>query len=273
LMRSEGRPPTLLAGSLATGAQASHSTLSAFRPTGLLEWVVVFNMGGRAYFRYGPEIYYGQRCDVMLMKPYTPQDYGLDEQTGYWKNAWAHFNPRPHWLAWLNWPELAPGLMHIRFDHTDFLRLEQVLIDLDLSHYGTSLVAAELAMNALERALLLCTDALPKEGALNRDVRIERTLTYILRHLSEKLSVSSLADVAQLSRSHFTSKFRESTGQTPQAFIELQRLARAQDLLRFSNQSTQEIAMQLGFQSQFYFSRRFKARFGKSPSQYRHGTG
>jgi AraC-like DNA-binding protein len=36
-----------------------------------------------------------------------------------WELVWAHFQPRPEWFAWLNWPVVADGLMRLRIDGSD----------------------------------------------------------------------------------------------------------------------------------------------------------
>jgi transcriptional regulator GlxA family with amidase domain len=47
------------------------------------------------------------------------------------------------------------------------------------------------------------------------------------------------------------------------------RIKKAGDMLLMSQKPVKEIAYELGFQSTFYFSRLFKNKTGKNPSEYR----
>ena len=72
-----------------------------------------------------------------------------------------------------------------------------------------------------------------------------------------------------LSTSRLAHLFREQSGQTPQQYLEGLRMQRATELLRRTGFSIKQIADAVGFESQFYFSQRFKARTHQSPSSFR----
>jgi len=67
------------------------------------------------------------------------------------------------------------------------------------------------------------------------------------------------------------SRLREITplDMPPQQFIEQQRIRRATELLEHSGYSIAEISSRVGFDSPFYFSRRFKKATGQSPRAFR----
>jgi AraC family transcriptional regulator of arabinose operon len=52
-------------------------------------------------------------------------------------------------------------------------------------------------------------------------------------------------------------------------YVEARRIERATQLLRVTSLSVKQIAEQVGFESPFYFSLRFKKATGISPSAYR----
>ncbi len=56
---------------------------------------------------------------------------------------------------------------------------------------------------------------------------------------------------------------------TPQQFLEQQRLARAQTLLARTSHSIGAIAAEVGFESPFYFTLRFKRHTGLAPTDWR----
>lgn len=98
------------------------------------------------------------------------------------------------------------------------------------------------------------------------DKAIEQMSLYYHRHWR----VEDLARVAGMSISHFYRCFRQQTGLTPIAWLRRERLSQAQRRLVESNDAVKEVAEQVGYSDQFYFSRDFKRFVGVSPSQYRH---
>lgn len=92
---------------------------------------------------------------------------------------------------------------------------------------------------------------------------------YIRAHLSEDLSLESLAAQANLSPVYFHKLFSAHLGMTPAAFVLSCRIAGAKAMLKTSELSIAEIATRCGFSSQSYFNFRFKEVTGETPLQYR----
>jgi len=85
----------------------------------------------------------------------------------------------------------------------------------------------------------------------------------------EALTVDDLAEVAHLSRAHFSREFRKAFGETPYAYLLTRRLERAASLLRSTDYSVADICMQVGLTSVGSFTSSFTGRFGKTPTEYR----
>jgi AraC family transcriptional regulator of arabinose operon len=92
---------------------------------------------------------------------------------------------------------------------------------------------------------------------------------YIRENPGELFSIEHLAERAHYSADHFARLFRQIVGQTPKEFCIRTRLQRAQSLLAESSLSVEQIAAALGYADVFFFSRQFKQRTGKSPTQWR----
>ena len=64
--------------------------------------------------------------------------------------------------------------------------------------------------------------------------------------------------------------FRESLGTTPNAYIIQYKMDKAREILAsFPNMTVKEVAQELGFEDQGYFSRVFTRVVGESPTSYR----
>ena len=129
------------------------------------------------------------------------------------------------------------------------------------------------AMNALEAVLLECDRQNPLAATSRYDDRIRRTMDYLERNIARKITLADIADAVGLSPSRLAHLFREQTGQTPQQYLEGIRMQRASELLRRTRFSIKQIADAVGYDSQFYFSQRFKVRTKHSPSTFREAAG
>ncbi len=99
---------------------------------------------------------------------------------------------------------------------------------------------------------------------------LERVTAVIEKHLSEEdFSVELLAAEIGMSRSQLHRKLKALTNKGPNELIRSFRLQRAAELIRQDAASLAEIAYQVGFGSQAYFTRSFGEEFGLSPSEYR----
>ena len=85
----------------------------------------------------------------------------------------------------------------------------------------------------------------------------------------ENFKVSELATSLNMSTSQFNRKLHGLAGQSPVQFIISVRLQRASSLLKTSDKTISEIAYEVGYSDQAYFSRVFKKEFGISPSEFK----
>jgi len=87
--------------------------------------------------------------------------------------------------------------------------------------------------------------------------------------LHGQLGLEELARRVNLSKYHFSSRYKTLTGQSPiQHFLHL-KMEHACYLLDTSGSSIKDISRNLGYEDSYYFSRLFKKIIGVSPRQYR----
>ena len=92
---------------------------------------------------------------------------------------------------------------------------------------------------------------------------------HIREHHAERLSVAQAARVAGMRPSQLRKTFKRVAGMSLVRYLNHVRLTRALQLLRESELSIAEIAMETGFADQSYFDRRFRREHGETPSAFR----
>ncbi len=98
---------------------------------------------------------------------------------------------------------------------------------------------------------------------------IEELKKYIEEHISEELSLKSLADVVELSPAYLSTYFKQETGIGLKQYIQTARLKMAARLLKTTNMKIYLIAERCGFANVRYFSQYFTQRYGLTPQKYR----
>ena len=241
----------------------------AYREHGTDDWPIVYTVSGRGRFGYRTGEYICRPGDLVMLRPGTFHDYGVEPELERWELLWAHFLPRAHWYPWLNWPEFAPGAMCVTINDPAVRR--RVLERMKAMHRlasGPQRARGDFALNALEEVLLLADTQNPLRRS-RLDQRMQAVVDFICHNLSKKINLEMLAEVSGLSVSRMAHVFRDQVGLTPQRFLEQQRLDRAMQLLAYTPHPIKTIAYELGFDNPFYFTLRFKRHTGVSPREFR----
>jgi AraC family transcriptional regulator len=97
----------------------------------------------------------------------------------------------------------------------------------------------------------------------------KRVEQYVAEHVSERILLSSMAELVQLSPYHFAHAFKHSFGVPPHRYHMMRRVEEAKTLLAKPGVSITEIGMRLGFSETSAFTAGFHKLTGMSPTQYR----
>ena len=100
---------------------------------------------------------------------------------------------------------------------------------------------------------------------------IRHTCEYILKNVNEKFNVSLLAERLFISKSYLSELFKQKIGFTLLEYITMVKMERAKVLLKNKSLKAYEIAYQLGYKENEYFSKVFKKYTAMSLSEYRQG--
>ncbi len=102
---------------------------------------------------------------------------------------------------------------------------------------------------------------------------LQQVTEYIQKSFHEKIGVADLAHAGKISKRECYRLFKRLMGISPSLYVTKYRLQRAQVMLRETEKSVTEIAMECGFGSSSYFAKVFRSANGMAPREYRRTVG
>lgn len=99
--------------------------------------------------------------------------------------------------------------------------------------------------------------------------KVAEIIDYINAHYGEKFSLDDISESCNISISHLTRLFKNSTGYSIVEYTNNLRIKKAAELIKNTSLSISEIAQKVGFSNFSYFGKMFLECFGVSPLKYR----
>ena len=135
-------------------------------------------------------------------------------------------------------------------------------------------------LTSLEQGKTLLTEMIRKYCLLVKNhslkaysLLIQKVITRIDTDLTLDHSLKTYAELLNVHPSYLSSLFRKETGVTLTEYVNQKRVEHGVFLLNTTNMQIQTIAQQCGFSDINYFTRIFKKRIGKTPSEYKNSLG
>lgn len=120
---------------------------------------------------------------------------------------------------------------------------------------------------------LMCVEYAKRMKALRNDkifsLPVTKCINYIYANLHKRITVTMLAEEVGLNPNYLSRLFVKETGSSINEYIRTRKLETARKMLIFSDYSPAEIAGNLAFPSQSYFTEVFRKHTGMSPAKYR----
>ena len=157
-------------------------------------------------------------------------------------------------------PQLAAG--------QDLRRIYNSIITCtELHARGTHTGRRMLECEFLKILLTLADITEARHQANTLPATLDRIIVYIKKNLTQPIGLDDICKNCQISASYAGRLFKKHLHTTVTEYINNEKLYYACELMRDTGMNLTEIADYLGYCDVFYFSKRFKRKFGKSPSQ------
>jgi AraC-like DNA-binding protein len=131
----------------------------------------------------------------------------------------------------------------------------------------------EMLRSILDLILFTCASRYPvNENTLNKgrgQILVKQFFHLIEENHQKNISLSDYARMIGITSNHLTQTVKLLTGKTSSQIIKAKQLMEIKRLLVHTNMNVSEIATQLNFEDQSYFTKFFKRETGITPIQYR----
>ena len=223
---------------------------------------------GRGVLDYNGKEYAVETGDCVFISCKNPYSHRTSEDL--WALDWIHFygdNILPIYLKYVErggQPVFHPDSLSEASDI--FARLSRVAHSADYIR--------DIRINECLSGLLtfLMSFSWQPEKAAVRDEAGSRILAlkdYLDTHYQEKITLDMLADTFLVNKYSLSRGFKEQFGTSIINYLLISRITHAKQLLRFSDETVEEIGARCGISPLYYFSRMFKQIEGISPLEYR----
>lgn len=238
-------------------------------------WAMIYTIRGGVTFRIGGELYRVREGEIIFYPADVPHSI-VDTDEKSWEVSFVTFRCDGGGIESLSGRVFVPDgsvadriRSLFRFGGKYFYNLPYKgdnTVGMYCRAGELELIRIKCELEAILARLCL---SLSRKKSERRSEVFNAAIEYMGEHLGETISLELLSRELGVSISTLKKAFqKESGGGVNSYYIDL-KLSRAAKLLCESDMSVGEIADELGFSTQFYFSEQFKSRYGVPPLTYR----
>ena len=146
--------------------------------------------------------------------------------------------------------------------------LEQILI-LEKNRAGNRELLENELLHRLVTQILTWQTEIPVKKEDNLASKLLEIRGFLDEHFTEKIFLDELANQFYISKYHMSREFKKAFGITVGSYVNSQRITKAKELLRFSDQQIEAIARACGIDDNSYFNKVFQKAEGITAREYR----
>ncbi len=244
-----------------------HNTDTLFHMHKEIEIMLVLE--GRSKLYVDTKAFEIEKGDIVLIPPYTPHRYTI----------FAEFDFSHYCLCFdlelLNDQALKEKLENGMLGITTVIKNNEICAGFIKNAFEANANKPKAWALRVMGNLSLLFAMLAEEGHLfSTSASKEKSIyyqivDYIAHHFAADITSKHIANALHMSNSYFCRLFRKNFGHCFQNYLCMYRIEKSKPLLRNTDLSISEIALQVGFNSFSYYSKKFKEYTTLTPKEYR----
>jgi len=237
------------------------------RKKGLQENFIFYCVDGSGWYKLEDKEYEVKANEFFILPQNQSHSYGSNEKDP-WSIYWVHFGG-----------ELLPSFnslyavqthfkpYFIKSSNDIFSSFSKIYKALELGYGIDNLMFANMCL--LHFLTLFIYNSKHYVATQDRINPIDSAIIYMQENINDNITLNDLSSHYNYSPSRFSSLFKQKTGYAPIDYFIQMKMQKACQQLDFTDHSIKEIALSMGFDDPYYFSRRFSKVIGMSPTKYR----
>ncbi|NGP44268.1 AraC family transcriptional regulator [Bacillaceae bacterium SIJ1] len=226
-----------------------------------------YTLSGRGEILYNDKVYSLDAGQAFFVEFPSPHAYYLPEDSPAWEFLYITLQGEEAMFYQKQILEAEGPVLTLHPEHSPIQLLFSMWQMASENHIKDSFRASSLAyqfVTELYRHVLTL-----EKNATDWPLSIVQTTSFIHKHFAQDIALDDLVKVSQLSRYHFTRRFKQTTGMSPMQYVTKIRIEKAMALLSSTSLQTHSIAKKCGYPEANYFNKVFKKIVGTSPSLFR----
>lgn len=238
------------------------------RPAGISQHIIIYCMEGRGWVEIDKKRMEISPSQYVAIPAGKAHKYAANEKDP-WTIYWIHFKGEiAACIVDLILQNSKNYMPELKFNENRIKLFEDIYSNLEKGYGQDNLRYVNMIFYHFLSSLLYEEKFSFVDSKKEEDV-IGLTIESMQKKIHSVVSLQVFADFAKLSVSHFSAIFREKTGYAPIEYFNHLKIQKACQYLLLTNMTVKEIAIRLGIDDQYYFSRMFSKLMGHSPIEYR----
>jgi AraC family transcriptional regulator of arabinose operon len=240
----------------------------AERPSGISQHIIIYCVDGSGWLEINKKRIDVHPSEFIIIPANVPHRYGASSNKP-WTIYWVHF--KGELAAYItelilnNSENYKPNLSY----NDQRIKLFEVIYhNLEKGYSGDALRYVNMIFSHFLSSLIY--EEKFNDSELKKDENIVAlSVDLMQKKIHTVIKLSEFASFANLSASHFSAIFKSKTGYSPIEYFNHLKIQKACQYLSFTDMPVKELALNLGIEDQYYFSRMFAKLMGMAPTEYR----
>ncbi|UKS27054.1 AraC family transcriptional regulator [Paenibacillus sp. HWE-109] len=225
--------------------------------------------GGKGVVSINDEVYAAEQGDYFVFLPgmiVEGNSHAVDP-IQYAIGLFSCMQVSKHRKEWrIQQPQFErKGKIQVPPDDYDIKAAADQLMNANANKHTPNAIKRKYDLHHLLMLLMTCSGV--RGDITEAAVGMAHALAYMNENFMKDTRIGELARIAGYSTNHFIRTFKDQMNMTPTEYVLKQRMAKAKQLL-FSSEKMKEVAQQVGYKDEHYFSRVFKKAEGTAPTLY-----